>query len=58
MEKLGFELKVPENINKKYSTIFRKDYIEDGLGSFRKVIENIPELKESDKEFQKFYSSI
>ena len=56
MEKLGFELKVPENINKKYSTIFRKDYIEDGLGSFRKVIENIPELKESDKEFQKFYS--
>jgi hypothetical protein len=56
MEKIGFELKVPENINKKYSTIFRKDYIEDGLGSFGKVIENIPELKESDKEFQKFYS--
>jgi len=56
MEKIGFELTIPNNINSKYSAILRKDYIEDGLGSFRKVIEKIPEIKESDKEFNKYYS--
>ena len=56
MEKVGFELKTPENVPKKHSTILRSDYIEDGLGSFRQIIEKIPEIKESDQEFNRFYS--
>ena len=52
----GFELTVIKDMPRKYSNIFRADYLEDGLGSFENVIQKIPEIKESDKEFQKYYS--
>ena len=56
MSENGFEVTVIKDMPRKYSNIFRADYLEDGLGSFENVIQKIPEIKESDKEFQKYYS--
>ena len=54
MAENGFEVTVIQDMPRKYSNIFRADYLEDGLGSFEKLIQKIPEIKESDKEFQKY----
>jgi len=52
MEQNGFKLMSP-TVKKKYSNIFKKDYInDDGFGDFEKVINNLPQLLEGDKELQ------
>ena len=52
MKENGFKLVIP---NEK-TNIFRKEYFENGLGQFGKVIENLPEIRRTDKVFQRFYS--
>ena len=52
MKENGFKLMIP---NEK-TNIFRKEYFENGLGQFGKVIENLPEIRRTDKVFQRFYS--
>jgi len=58
MEENNFKLvqKIP-NIKKEYSNLFRSDYFtKDGLGSFERIIEKIPEINQSDTMFHKRYS--
>ena len=52
MQENGFQLMTPKG----NTNIFRKEYFENGLGQFRKVIENLPEIRKTDKVFQRFYS--
>ena len=51
MGKIGFELMTP-SMNDKYSNIFSEDYYDNGLGSFEKIINNLPQLKAGDKDLQ------
>ena len=51
MEQNGFKLMSP-TVKNKYSNIFRQDYITSGFGDFEKVITNLPQLAEGDKELQ------
>ena len=55
MKKNGFEIDIPKEMNPRYSQILRKDYFENDLGSFRKVIENIDELNKSDEDIRSYY---
>ena len=52
MKNNGFKLALPKG----NMQLFRKEYFENGLGQFGKVIENLPELRRSDEVFRKFYS--
>ncbi len=51
MEKNGFKLISP-NVNSKYKNILKQNNISDGFGDFEKVIENLPELADQDKDLQ------
>ena len=52
MKENGFEIYVPKG----QSTIFKKNYFENGLGQFKNVIQNLSELRETDEIFKKYYS--
>ena len=53
MKENGFQLVTPNG----RSHLFRKEYFnENGLGEFKKVIENLPEIRSTDEMFRKFYS--
>tara|TARA_B100000519_G_scaffold202623_1_gene221586 strand:- start:2075 stop:4267 length:2193 start_codon:yes stop_codon:yes gene_type:complete len=52
MKENGFQLMTPKG----NTNIFRKEYFENGLGQFGKVIGNLPEIRKTDKVFQRFYS--
>jgi len=56
MEEKGFELSSPKKVSKKHSLLLNSEFIEDKLGSFKKVIENLDEIKDKDNEFREFYS--
>ena len=53
----GFKPVVPTNVNKRYSSIFRKDNFDvKNIGSFKNIIEKIPEIEKTDPELnEKFY---
>ena len=40
----------------RYWNLFRKDYFEDDLGQFSKVIDKLSEINSSDRQFRDFYS--
>ena len=53
----GFKPVVPTTVNKRYSSIFRKDKFDSqNIGSFKNIIDNIPEIEKTDPELNdKFY---
>ena len=55
MKQNGFEITVPTNIMPRYANLFRKDYFEDDLGQFSKVIDKLSEINSSDRQFRDFY---
>ena len=53
----GFKPVVPSSVNRKYSSIFRKDNFNGkNIGSFNSIIKKIPEIEKSDPEFNGKYS--
>jgi hypothetical protein len=55
----GFKPVVPTTVQKRYSSIFRKDNFDDkNIGSFKNIIDKIPEIEKTDPELnEKFYPS-
>ena len=57
MKENGFKPVVPENVKRKYSTIFRKDnFNEKNIGSFKNILDKIPEIEKTDPDFNERYS--
>ena len=52
MEENGFKLISPD-VKNRYKNLFKPNNITDGFGDFGKVIENLNELNDSDKDLQK-----
>ncbi len=53
----GFVPVVPQTIKRKYSTIFKKDNFDNkNIGSFKNIIDKIPEIEKTDHEFNNKYS--
>ena len=53
----GFKPVVPTSVNRKYSSIFKKDNFDNkNIGEFKNIIDKIPELEKSDPEFNGKYS--
>lgn len=53
----GFKPVVPSYVNKKYSSIFKKDNFDSkNIGEFRNIINKIPEIEKTDRDFnERFY---
>ena len=57
MKSIGLELVTPKP-DRKYSSIFTKECLEsDGIGSFEKVIKNLPIINKKDNEYKKYKES-
>tara|TARA_B100002051_G_C16720775_1_gene632287 strand:- start:87 stop:2228 length:2142 start_codon:yes stop_codon:yes gene_type:complete len=52
MKENGFELVIPQTNNK----IFTKKYFENTMGNFGNVIDNLIDIKQTDKEFRSYFS--
>ena len=57
MDENGFKPVVPTNVNKRYSSIFRKDnFNSQNIGSFKNIIDKIPEIEKTDPDLNEHYS--
>ena len=57
MDKNGFKPVVPTSVNKKYSSIFKKDnFDKQNIGYFKNIISKIPEIEKTDSDFNGKYS--
>mgnify|MGYP006225119155 CR=1 FL=1 len=52
MEQNGFKLISPD-VKNRYKNLFRTNNINNGFGDFEKVINNLTELRDFDKDLQK-----
>ena len=52
MKQNGFKLMSPD-VKNRYKHLFKPNNITDGIGDFDKVIQNLNELRDSDKDLQK-----
>ena len=55
MKDNGFEPFIPK-MDFKYSNIFQKKFIDNGLGDVGKVIEDLAMIQKNDPSFKRFYS--
>ena len=53
----GFKPVIPSSVNRKYSSIFKKDNFDDrNIGEFKNIISKIPEIEKYDSDFNGKYS--
>jgi len=53
----GFKPVVPPSVNRKYSSIFKKDNFDNkNIGEFKNIINKIPEIEKTDNDFNGKYS--
>tara|TARA_B110000902_G_scaffold263025_1_gene341217 strand:- start:5910 stop:9881 length:3972 start_codon:yes stop_codon:yes gene_type:complete len=53
----GFKPVVPTSVNRKFSSIFKKDnFNNQNIGEFKKIINKIPEIDKTDQDFSGKYS--
>ena len=57
MDENGFKPVVPLSVNRKYSSIFKKDnFDKQNIGYFKNIINKIPEIEKTDPDFNGKYS--
>ena len=57
MKDNGFRPVVPTTVKRKYSTLFKKDnFNNSNIGSFKDILDKIPEIEKTDPEFNERYS--
>ena len=57
MDENGFKPVVPPSVNRKYSSIFKKDNFDNrNIGEFKNIISKIPEIEKTDNDFNGKYS--
>ena len=55
MSENGFEIAIPK-VDFKHSTIFQKKFMENGMGHFGKLIQELPMIQKNDRNFREHFS--